>query len=477
MIGDNMKCLICDANFDLGKRLSDHIKKSHEMSSEEYTIKRLLGGVRPTCPSCCGQTRYVAFSFKRYCSDCKSVAAAVGGRKGGQAPAWNRGQTKETDQRVAKAAERVTGERNPFFGRRHSFQSLQRMSASRRITPNQLSDRISSRSDGTLEVSYEDYTSRQRQYHTFRCSKCGEAAEKTLQAFERGSLCMRCHPTSTSRAEIEIGDFVRDCGYEVARNNRRFIAPKEIDVLVEDRGFALEYEGLYWHSEESGKSPRAHLHKTQECAKRDVSLLRVYADQWRDRRPTVESMIRHRLGVTQRRVHARKCSVVEVSTKDAMLFMERNHLYGHTVHRHAFGLMREGELVSVVTLRVPRQRSHRAQGLVEIARFASSLNTVVSGGFQRLLPHVVKWAREGGFKGVISYADMDTGTGGVYQGAGFRVVGETGPAYWYTNGVDRFDRFRYRANGKKPERDVATEAGVYRIYGAGSRIHTLLFHQ
>ena len=146
-----MKCLICDANFDLGKRLSDHIKKTHTMSSEVYTIKCLLGGVRPTCPSCGGQTRYVAFSFKRYCSDCKSVAAAVGGRKGGQAPAWNRGQTKETDQRVAKAAERVTGEGNPFFGRRHSFQSLQRMSASRRITPNQLSDRISSRSDGTLE--------------------------------------------------------------------------------------------------------------------------------------------------------------------------------------------------------------------------------------------------------------------------------------------------------------------------------------
>jgi hypothetical protein len=470
-----MKCLICDENFDLGKRLSDHVKKTHGLNSEEYTVKFLLGGSRPACPSCGGQTRYTAFSFKRYCADCKSVAAVEGGRRGGKAPAWNRGQTRETDERIARHAQAATGEGNPFFGRRHSFTSLERMRASRRITPEQLAERVSSRADGSLEVDYGDYTSRQLQYHTFRCAECGETSEKTLQAFERGSLCMRCHPSSTSRAEIEIGDFVRDCGYEVSRNNRRFIAPKEIDVLVESRGFALEYEGLFWHSEESGKSPRAHLHKTQECARRDVILLRVYADQWRDRRPVVESMIRHRLGCTSRRIHARKCSVVDVSSKEAMQFMAVSHLYGHTVHRRAFGLMHDGELVSVVTLRVPRQRGHRTQGLVEIARFASALNTVVSGGFQRILPHVRKWASQSGFKGIISYADLDTGTGGVYQKAGFQVAGETGPAYWYTNGTSRIDRFKFRAQGERSERDVARDARVYRIYGAGSRILVMQF--
>jgi len=146
-----MKCLICDIKFDAGKRLSDHIKREHDLSGEAYTIKCHYGGERPSCPSCGGETRYASFSFKRYCSDCKGIAAAVGGKKGGQAPAWNRGQTKETDQRVAKAAERVTGEGNPFFGRRHSFPSLQRMRASRRTATSQLSDRISSRTDGTLE--------------------------------------------------------------------------------------------------------------------------------------------------------------------------------------------------------------------------------------------------------------------------------------------------------------------------------------
>jgi hypothetical protein len=155
--------------------------------------------------------------------------------------------------------------------------------------------------------------------------------------------------------------------------------------------------------------------------------------------------------------------------------MAVSHLYGHTVHRRAFGLMHDGELVSVVTLRVPRQRGHRTQGLVEIARFASALNTVVCGGFQRILPHVRKLASQSGFKGIISYADLDTGTGGVYQKAGFQVAGETGPAYWYTNGTSRIDRFKFRAQGERSERDVARDARVYRIYGAGSRILVMQF--
>ena len=45
----------------------------------------------------------------------------------------------------------------------------------------------------------------------------------------------------------------------------------------------------------------------------------------------------------------------------------------------------------------------------------SCLTIGVSGGFQRILPHVRKWASQSGFKGIISYADLDTGTGGVYQ--------------------------------------------------------------
>lgn len=263
-----MRCEVCQDELETGKRLSNHIKAAHGLSGEEYTVRYSHGGVRPTCPACGSATRYVAFSFKKYCSGCRAEAEAEGGRRGGKAAAWNLGKTKDTDERVRQQAARFTGAGNPFFGRRHSADAVERIRAGKRITPDQLQERISARPEFTAGVSYEEYTSRQRQYLPFTCTKCGETSEKTLQAFERGSMCGRCYPNTSSQAEIEIGDFVRDLGFEVSRNNRRIISPKEVDVLVQDRGFGLEYEGLFWHSEENGKSPRAHLQKTQECAAR-----------------------------------------------------------------------------------------------------------------------------------------------------------------------------------------------------------------
>ena len=470
-----MVCGVCGGGFETGKRLSDHIKKAHSLRGEEYTIQCCYGGVRPTCVSCGAMTRYTSFSFREHCVGCKDVAAASGGRRGGKAPAWNRGKTKETDDRIQQQAAMFTGTGNPFFGRRHSQTSIERIRVGKRITPQQLSERITSRPGLTSDVNYSEYTSRQRQYLPFRCDVCGVTSEKTLQAFERGSLCGRCHPNSSSQAELEIGDFIQALGFEVSRNNRRVISPKEIDVLVAERSFGLEYEGLFWHSEAGGKTPSAHLHKTRECERMGIALLRVYADQWRTKRPIVESMVRHRLGLSKHRIHGRQCTVAEVSGKTAARFMDRSHMYGSTAAGKAFGLTHDGALVAVVTLRVPRQRRHREMGLVEIARFASAPNTVVLGGFQKLLPHAVEWARGREFSGMISYADLDTGTGGVYLKAGFELMGETGPSYWYTNGVDRLDRFKYRAKQGRSEREVAGESGVYRIYGAGSRIFTRKF--
>ena len=114
---------------------------------------------------------------------------------------------------------------------------------------------------------------------------------------------------------------------------------------------------------------------------------------------------------------------------------------------------------------------------VEVCRFASSWDTIIVGGFSKILKRIKLWAVDAGFKQILTYADLDTGTGGVYEQAGFQFIGETGPSYWYTDGQRRFDRFKFRASGGKTERQVAEDAGVVRIYGAGSRIFNLNLSQ
>ena len=68
-----MSCAICNIQLD-GKKLTNHIKSEHGLNSEEYTIRYFYNNLKPLCKNCGNQTRYVAFSFKEYCSDCASIA-------------------------------------------------------------------------------------------------------------------------------------------------------------------------------------------------------------------------------------------------------------------------------------------------------------------------------------------------------------------------------------------------------------------
>jgi len=89
-----MICQICNFQGE-GKKFSNHLQSFHKISSKQYTIDYLLGGNQPKCEVCNGETRYVAFSFKRFCKACSRKGSSIAGKEGGSAPAWNKGKTKK----------------------------------------------------------------------------------------------------------------------------------------------------------------------------------------------------------------------------------------------------------------------------------------------------------------------------------------------------------------------------------------------
>jgi hypothetical protein len=54
-----------------------------------------------------------------------------GGSRGGKAEAWNRGKTKQTDDRIKQQSEKMTGTGNPFYGQHHAQDTLQKISLSK----------------------------------------------------------------------------------------------------------------------------------------------------------------------------------------------------------------------------------------------------------------------------------------------------------------------------------------------------------
>ena len=473
-----MDCKLCDHVEEDLKKLSNHIRMEHGLSSEQYTIKVLYKGVRPTCAECGGFVRYVAFSFKKYCKDHSRLAMKEGGEIGGKAESWNRGKTKDTDERIALQAAKMVGESNHFYGRQHTPETLRKISQSKTLETISIEERILQRSgEFSVVTPLEDYVSRQRQYLLFKCTKCGEVQPKTLQAFERGSRCYKCYPLGKSNWELSVYDYVKSLSSDAVSGDKRVISPKEIDIYVPSRKFGIECHGLYWHSE-AGKpaeefDKNCHANKFELARGAGIDLLQVFEDEWRDRRPIVESMIQYRLGVASQRCRTWSTVVVELSASQQRQFFNDTHISGYTPARVSWGLQdRSGLIVAAISLRRPRH-SEKYSDFIEVARFSLARGFSVPGALSRLIKRSRQWSIGEGFSGIMTYVDRRIGSGSGYLAAGFQIEGSTGPDYWYTDSEHRYDRFKFRSQGETTERQLARSAGVSRIYGCGSLVMTM----
>lgn len=468
-----MNCKICDFSCEDLKTFSYHVFGKHKIKSEDYTIKYVYNDIKPLCPICQKETRYVGFTYKKYCKDHAYLMMSEAGKEGGKLKkTWNKGKTKETDERIQKQSENLKGELNPFYGKKHKKETIQNLLIKHKLTEEQFIQRAEQRKEELIVLtSYKEYVSRQHQYLSIKCVKCGEISLKTLQAFERGSRCPICFPIGTdSSEEQEVKKYIESLGFEFTENSKKIIAPKELDIYIPEKKFAIEYNGLYWHSEENVLKEH-HKAKLSLCREKQINLFNIFSDEWKYKQDIVKSMISSRLGIIKNKISARKTIIKRVSHEDSALFFEKNHISGQTNSKEYFGLYHNDELICCLALRIPRQKIY--QNTLEISRFASKLNCVVVGGFSKLLKEAIIWSKKNGYKMIISYVDLRFGEGNVYKQNGFSFVKETELDYWYTDNTIRYDRFKFRAQNGLTESQVAKENKVSKIYGCGSSLWSM----
>ena len=468
-----MKCLICEVELE-GKKLSNHIKIDHGLNSELYTIRYVYHNQQPKCLNCGKETRYVAFSYKEYCKDCSHIAMKNGGKKGGKAEAWNKGKTKEDDERLLKYSEKMKGENNPFYNKQHDEETKNRISLSKRLGNHEIIQRLIERNcEFELLTSLNEYFSRQQQYLDFKCKKCGNISHKTLQAFERGSRCYICNPIGTSNDEIEILNYLKEIvkdQNEIKHKDREIITPKEIDILIGKVG--IEYNGLYWHSDEVKENGveeynKGHmLFKTKACLEKGISLIHIFSDEWKYKKEICKSIIRNKLKLNLHKIFARKCQIIELRNEQFNEFLDKNHISGGVRSSIRLGLIYENKIVSVLGLRKPLQK--KWNDYYEISRFASQLDTTVIGGLSKFLNHIEKELK---IQNIMTYADRRFGEGKSYEKCGFKLVGDTGIDYWYTDCDIRIDRSKLQSHQHQTEADMAVEIGLLKIHGCGSNIY------
>jgi len=277
--------------------------------------------------------------------------------------------------------------------------------------------------DNKYDYSLVDYK-RSKAKVTIVCQEHGEF-QQIPNNHLNGAGCPKCANVGPSNGELEVLEFIKSIyDGEVLSSERSLIAPKELDVVIPGKGIAIEFNGLYWHSEASGKDKNYHLDKTKACEAKGYQLIHIFENEWINKREIVESRLKAKLGLTERRIYARKCKIIEVDSSTAKKFMDENHIQGKCVSSINLALEFENEVVAVMTF--GKSRYSKAYDW-ELLRFANKLNTTVVGGASKLFKHFTK----NNPGSITSYSDKRWNNGKVYSAIGMKHIHTSPPCYWY----------------------------------------------
>jgi very-short-patch-repair endonuclease len=235
----------------------------------------------------------------------------------------------------------------------------------------------------------------------------------------------KASPRST--AETELVNYIKSItNSEIILNSKSIIPPYELDIVIPELNVAIEYNGIFWHSELSGRPKYYHINKTQRCNEIGLQLIHIWSREWEQNPRLVKSRIAHALNVdTNQRVFARKCQIDEIPRDVARDFCERNHTQGHVNAAVYYGLFHNDVLYAVMTFGTAR---YTTKYDYELLRYCSEVGTNVVGGASKLFKHFVKMYTP---NAIVSYCDLRWGSGTMYERIGFERVSTSRPNYHY----------------------------------------------
>ena len=277
---------------------------------------------------------------------------------------------------------------------------------------------------------------------TIKCTKCGNSFVKIAcdHITSPNGGCQHCYHTM-SKPEEEIGEFIKSIiKDEIYFNDRELLNGYELDIFIPSKNIAIEFNGLYWHSEDK-RDKYYHLMKTELCEQKGVHLIQIFEDEYYNSKDIVLSKIKHILMVNDsEKIYARKCETRIISYDFAKSFLDSNHIQGHDKSTVYLGGFYNDELIGVMSfIKQPNNKWI-------LNRFATNINKNVIGIGGKLFNWFI---REYNPNEVKSFADRrwtSTFKENLYDKLGFTKDSILRPDYKYIfeKSMKRFHKFNFR---------------------------------
>ena len=271
--------------------------------------------------------------------------------------------------------------------------------------------------------------------YEFICNLCDYMFVSYL---DNGNIprCPKCNKHIPSKYEYEIEDYLKELipNIKIIKNDRIILNGKEIDIYLPEYNIGIEFNGIYWHTEISGKkNSKYHLNKTNTAEKNGISLLHIFENEWILKKDIVKSVIKMKLKLNNT-FYGRNCIIKEVDSKTSNEFLNNNHLQGEDKSKIRIGLFnkKSNELISIMTFCKSRYNKNYDW---EISRYAIKTDISILGGAQKLFSYFIKTYNP---KSIITYSDRRYFNGGIYIQIGFEILEDTPPNFYYVNLTNRY---------------------------------------
>lgn len=268
---------------------------------------------------------------------------------------------------------------------------------------------------------------------TLECKICGNRQQKNI-LHALNNVCNTCDPMG-AKSHIELYRMIRGLDPDAVISCDNIIPPDDIDIYMPSFMTALEYNGLYFHSE-LFKNRLYHAEKTRNCANLGINLLHIFEDEWRDKR---QACINHIAMITNKKAlnDMSQLEARPVNSQEKYQILEKNHLEGDTSTLYDLGLFMHDKIVAVVSLRKPRHRAYK--NMIELCRFVNitdiKSSTLLSIFLDYIHDHVCKST-------IYAVIDDRLGLCPIYEAAGFIKVNTLEPRFWWTDGHQRVSRHK-----------------------------------
>lgn len=268
-----------------------------------------------------------------------------------------------------------------------------------------------------------------------------------LALHEHGIEVRDIKAEKVSKFELELHNFLEEYSIKYISSDRTLLYPKELDIYIPEYNVAIEFNGVYWHSDVY-KDKFYHQNKSLVCMEKGIQLIHIYEDQWIDeqKREILKEKILSKCGISRKeRIYARKCKIITPTKNSMNLFYNSTHIQGSNLGSISYGLEYKGELVAAISLKEYENDSF------DLVRYSTDKNVI--GGFGKLLSYFIKQKTP---KHIFTFASLDYSHGNVYERLGFDNVGITGPNYHYFKGISRFSRqqfMKHKLSGKLEKYD------------------------